>query len=249
VRAVVLAAGRGTRLAPLTDDRPKAALEVAGRPLIARVVDHLVRCGFGEIAVNLHYRPQAVRDALADAQARIVWFEERELLGTAGALGSMRSFLAGDDAFLVQYGDVLTDHDLAGFLERHRARDALLTLLVHERAASNSVVVVDRDGRVTRFLERPSERERRGVESPWVNSGVYACSAGLLELLPRPPSDIPRDLVPRALAADGVYAEPLAGSRWAIDSPERLAEATRALTTPARRGGRPRNARGSPSSR
>jgi len=229
VKAVVLAAGRGTRLGALTDDRPKPALEVAGRPLVARIADHLVRCGCDALAVNLHYRGDQVRAALRDAAVPIAWYEEDELLGTAGALAPMRGFLAGEEAFLVHYGDVLTDHDLGGLLERHRRRGALLTLLVHERAASNSVVVVDEAWRVTRFLERPSADERRGVGSRWVNSGVYACSAAVLDLLPQPPADIARELVPHVLGEGAVHAEPLAGFRVAVDSPARLAEAERAL--------------------
>src|SRR5436305_10650884 len=111
VKAVVLAAGLGKRLGDLTADRSKVSLLVGGRPIILHVVDHLAACGFDEIAVNLWYRPDQVRAALANAPADITWFEETELLGTAGALTQMQGFLAGEDAFLVHYGDVLTDHD------------------------------------------------------------------------------------------------------------------------------------------
>jgi mannose-1-phosphate guanylyltransferase len=229
MRAVVLAAGLGTRLGPLTAGQAKVALEVGGRPIVAHVVAHLARCGFDEIAVNLHYRPEQVRAALIGVGARISWFDEPDLLGTAGALGPMRDFLSGEAAFVVHYGDVLTDHDLRAMLERHRRRHALITMLVHERPASNSLVSVDPEWRVTGFLERPTARERRGADSPWVNSGVYACSRDVLGLLPHAPSDFALDLVPRALAAGPVYAEPLAGFRCAVDAPERLAEAERAL--------------------
>ena len=229
MRAVVLAAGLGTRLGDLTADRQKGALLVGGRPLVAHVVEHLHRCGFGEIAVNLHYRPEQVREALADARPRITWFEERDILGTAGALEPMRDFLGREPAFLIHYGDVLTDHDLGAMLKRHREREALLTMLVHQRQGSNSVVEVDVDLRVRAFLERPSPSERAGFESPWVNSGVYVGSASLLDDLPRPPSDVARDLVPRALERGPVFAEPLAGYRCAVDSPERLEEARAAF--------------------
>lgn len=229
MKAVVLAAGLGTRLGTLTAERPKPALEVAGKALVAHVVEHLVRCGFDDVAVNVHVRPEQVRAALADTPARVRWFEEPDLLGTAGALAPMREFLAGEEAFLVHYADVVTDHDFRGLLERHRRRGALLTMLVHERASSNSVVGLDEEGRVTAFLERPSAEERRSVDSRWVNSGVYGFDPRLLDLLPPPPSDVARDLVPRALAAGAVYAEPVVGFRCAVDSPERLAEAERAL--------------------
>jgi len=231
MKAVVLAAGRGTRLGTLTADRPKAAVLVGGRPIVAHVVAHLVRCGFDEIAVNLSYRPDQVRVALAGVPASISWFEEPELLGTAGALSQMVDFLRLERAFLVHYGDVLTDHDLGAMLTKHLERHALLTMLVHERERSNSVVRVDSDWRVDEFLERPSVADRARVDSPWVNSGIYALSATLLEHLPTPPSDVARDLLPFALASGRVYAEPLSGFRCAIDSYERIREAELALST------------------
>jgi NDP-sugar pyrophosphorylase family protein len=232
VKAVVLAAGLGTRLGELTADSAKGALDVGGRPLVAHVVAHLVRCGFVEVAVNLHYRAEQVREALDDPAlgARIHWFPEQELLGTAGALAPMRSFL-GDDAFVVHYGDVLTDHDLGALAEAHKRHDALLTLLVHERPSSNSIVEFEDGGRVTRFVERPSVGERAGASSQWVNSGICVCSPEVLELVPPPPppSDLARDIVPVAVQSGRVFAETLSGYRCAVDSPERLEEARRAL--------------------
>jgi mannose-1-phosphate guanylyltransferase len=231
MKAVVLAAGLGTRLGPLTADRPKAAVPVARRPIVAHVVAHLHECGFDEIAVNVHYHGNQVREALVAARPRITWFEEPELLGTAGALAQMRSYLESEDSFLVHYGDVLTDHDVGGMLARHRDRNAPLTMLVHEGMESNSIVAVDTDWRVRSFLERPSAEERERVPSRWANSGVYAFDRLLLDLVPAAPSDVARDLVPIALARGSVFAEPLSGFRCAVDSPERIAEAERAFLT------------------
>jgi mannose-1-phosphate guanylyltransferase/phosphomannomutase len=116
-------------------------------------------------------------------------------------------------------------------VQRHREQDALLTLLVHQRRGSNSVVDVDADLRVRAFLERPSPTERARLKSRWVNSGVYVCSAPLLDDLPAAPSDVARDLIPRALECGGVYAEPLDGFRCAVDSRERLEEARAAYSS------------------
>lgn len=229
MKAVVLAAGLGTRFGALTASRAKGALMVGDRPLVAHVVAHLVESGFDEIAVNLHYHPDQIRAALSKAQARITWFDEPVLLGTAGALRPMGAFLEREPAFVLHYGDVLTDHDLRAMFERHTNREALLTMLVHQRQASNSIVGVDEAWRVVTFLERPSDDERRNVDSPWVNSGVYVCSTEVLKLIPDATSDMAADVVPRALARGGVYAEPLEGFRCAVDSPERLAEAEAAL--------------------
>jgi NDP-sugar pyrophosphorylase family protein len=231
VKAVVLAAGLGTRLGVLTEQTPKPALEIGGRPLVEHVVAHVARCGYREVAVNLHHRSEQVRAALATADrlgVAVTFFPEQELLGTAGALGQMGEFLAGEEAFLVHYGDVLTDHDIGGMLRRHRSRGALLTLLVHQRQGSNSVVEVEGDA-VVGFLERPSPADRENVDSPWVNSGIYVCSAELLDLLPPPPCDVAQDVIPLALSRGGVFVERLTGFRCAVDSPERLDEASRAL--------------------
>jgi mannose-1-phosphate guanylyltransferase len=232
MKAVVLAAGLGTRLGPMTAETPKAALPIGGRPMIAHILGHLARCGFDQAAVNLHYRSRQVREAvesIPDLGVDVVWFSERDLLGTAGALRPMHGFLGDSDAFLVHYGDVLTDHDLGGMLNRHRDRRALMTLLVHERPHSNSVVVVGDDSRVISFLERPSDAEREGVDSHLVNSGVYACSRDVLQLVPASPCDVARDLVPLALAVGTVFVERVVGYRCAVDSPTRAEEAEQAL--------------------
>ena len=227
MKAVVLCAGYGTRLGELTRETPKAMLPVAGRPVLEHIVRHLAQHGFDEIAVNLHFRPELIRERFGDGAAlgvRITYLEEPELLGTAGTLTALRAFLQGGP-FLVQYGDILTDHDLSVLAEFHLAHDALLTLLVHDRPGSNSVAVLDGERRVTAFLERPPLDHPARRESSWVNSGLCMCSPRLLELLPPPPSDLARDVLPGLAGRPDVFAQPLAGRRVAVDSPERYRQA------------------------
>ena len=110
-------------------------------------------------------------------------------------------------------------------LEFHRARKALVTILVHQRVRSNSIIELDSEGRVTRILERPTDAQRQGISSPWVNSGIYLCAPGFLDLItPGIASDLPRDVFPKAIATGHMFAFPLTGYRCAVDSPERLAE-------------------------
>jgi mannose-1-phosphate guanylyltransferase/phosphomannomutase len=142
----------------------------------------------------------------------------------------MAAFLDPAAPFLVQYGDVLTDQDLTAMLRFHQARRATATLLVHQRRGSNSVVSLDDKGAITGFLERPTEAERRGVESPWVFSGITFCEPDLLECIPPAvPCDLPRDVFTRLSGTGRLFGFPLSGRRSAIDSPERLAEAGRAV--------------------
>lgn len=234
MKAMVLCAGYGTRLGDLTREIPKPMLPVAGRPLLAYLLGHLRHHGFKEVMINLHFRPEVIRSAFGDGAAwdlRLEYSPEEQLLGTAGGVKKAESFFRGDDCFLVQYGDVLTDQDLGALVRRHRETSALATLLVHRRARSNSVVSLDADGRVVGFLERPGEAERRGVDSPWVNSGICVCSPELLDRIPPGvPCDLPRDIF-RALVDTGrLFAAGLTGFRCAIDSPDRLALAREAVS-------------------
>jgi NDP-sugar pyrophosphorylase family protein len=230
---MVLAAGYGTRLGELTRDLPKPMLEIGGRPILEHILNHLVRHGFTEIAVNLHFMPEVITSYFGDGSqlaAELHYSHERELLGTAGGLKRMAAFVGAGGSFVVQYGDVLTDHDLGRMLELHRSRQALATLLVHPRRRSNSVLELDDEGRITSFLERPSEAERRGIDSPWVNSGLCIAEPELLERIANGgPSDLPRDVLVPLVASGRLFADPLVGWRCAVDSAERLAEARAAL--------------------
>lgn len=231
MKAMVLCAGFGTRLGALTHDTPKPMLPLGDRPVLDYVLRHLVRHGFDDLVVNLHFRPDVIRDYCGDGSrfgARITYSFEEEPLGTAGAVRKVAERLRGGP-FLVQYGDVLTGEDFGPLIAAHAARGAVATIVTHRRARSNSVVVVGDGGRVERFLERPSEEERRGVDSDRVFSGVLMAAPELLDLIPDGPADLPRHVFPAAVAAGRLFAHPLTGYRCAIDSPERLASAEAAL--------------------
>jgi mannose-1-phosphate guanylyltransferase/phosphomannomutase len=233
MKAMILSAGYGTRLGSLTQQRPKPMLSLQGRPLLEYIITHLAWHGFNQIAINLHFMPEVIQDYFGDGsrwQVELVYSYEPELLGTAGGVKKMATFLGPSEPFLVHYGDILTDQDFTAMLHFHRRHQALATLLVHQRAKSNSVVSLDEQGRIIGFLERPSEEARRGIQSPWVNSGIYVCDPQLLAQIPPDViCDLPRDIFPKLLAHKPLYGFPLSGYRCAIDSPERLAEAQAAL--------------------
>lgn len=237
MKAMVLCAGFGTRLGELTRDWPKPMLplDAAGRPLLAYLLGHLRAQGIADIAINVHFRPEILRDWFGDGRRwdlRLHWSPEEQLLGTAGGVKKIADYFAGEDAFLVQYGDILTDQDLGTLVRRHRESRAFATLLVHPRARSNSIITLapDGSGRITGFLERPSEADRQGVESPWVNSGICVCSPEILAHIPAGrPADFPRDVFRPLVDTGRLHAVPLSGWRCAIDSPERLEESRRAV--------------------
>lgn len=225
---MVLCAGMGTRLGELTAEVPKPMLEVAGRPILAHILANLARHGFREVVINLHFQPRTIPGHFGDGGhlgLAITYVHEPELLGTAGAVRNAARWLQGPEPFLVHYGDVLTDQDLGAMAAFHRQKGAALTLLLHQRARSNSLVVLDPGQRVTELLERPDEAARMRVHTPWVNSGVYLMAASVLEAIPPGPCDFPRHVFPGLIASGGVFGFPLTGYRCAIDSPERLAQA------------------------
>jgi mannose-1-phosphate guanylyltransferase/phosphomannomutase len=232
MKAMLLCAGYGTRLGRLVGEVPKPMLPVCGRPMLEHLVRHLARHGFCEIAINLHFRAAVIRDYFGDGSrfgVRLVYSDEPQLLGTAGSVKNMANFLAGSEPFLVQYGDVVTDQDFTAMLEFHRRRQALATLLVHQRAKSNSLVGIDSDQRIVAFLERPTDQQRT-FESPWVNSGIVICESAMLDEIPEcAPCDLPADVYTKLAPGGRLYAFPLAGHRYAVDSPQRLEEVRAAV--------------------
>jgi len=234
MRAMILCAGYGTRLGDLTRDVPKPMLLLQGRPLLEYVICNLARHSFDQIAINLHFLPDQILSYFGNGSrwnVELTYSYEPELLGTAGGIKNMAGFLSHGDAFLVHYGDILTDQDFTSMLLFHRERRSQATLLVHRSLHSNSIVNLDAQGHIIGFLERPTEAARRGENSPWVNSGICICDPMMLDEIPAIAHyDLPRDIFPRLVARGGMNGFLLSGYRCAIDSPERLAEARSALS-------------------
>jgi NDP-sugar pyrophosphorylase family protein len=231
MKAVILAAGAGTRLRPLTDTCPKPMLPVAGRPLLAHTLDWLRAHGVAEAALNLHHLPEVVRAGLGDGAAWGVTLRfsyEPEPLGTAGAIRAIAERFAGwlDQTFLVIYGDMLIDVDLADLAAFHRARAAALTLALKRTATpgSQGMVELDAAGRVRRFVEKP----RAWAGGDLANAGVYLCEPAVLAAIPPGFSDFGHDVIP-ALLAEGraVYGHSARGYLLDIGTPEAYAQAQR----------------------
>jgi mannose-1-phosphate guanylyltransferase/phosphomannomutase len=229
MKAMVLCAGYGTRLGDLTREIPKPMLPLGDRPMLEYVLCHLRRHGFDQVAINLHFMPEVIQNHFSDGSRwglRLTYSHEPQLLGTAGGTKRMESFFQGDEPFLVHYGDIVTNQDFTAMLGFHQERKALATLLVHQRARSNSALSVDALGRIERFLERPPDAHWNTVSGAWVFSGIAICQPELLDLIAAETfCDFPRDVFVRLAATRRLFAFPLTGRRTAVDSPERLAEA------------------------
>lgn len=225
MKALILAAGAGTRLRPLTDSCPKPMLPVAGQPLLARTLRWLRRYGVAEAALNLHHLPDVVRAGLGDGarfDMRLRYAYEPELLGTAGALHSFPGFF--DQTFLVIYGDLLLDLDLGDLVGFHRERGALMTLALKRTATPHSqgMIELDAAGRVLRFVEKPPAWD--GGDT--ANAGVYVCEPEVAARVPPGFSDFGHDIIPALLRSGAqVCGRPLRGYLLDIGTPEAYAQA------------------------
>ncbi len=159
MKAMILAAGFGTRLFPLTIDRTKPAIPFLGKPLVGYVAEYVAKFGFKDVVVNLHHQPESVKKALGngdDFGVKIHYtIEEPKILGTAGALDNARSLLE-DETFLIVNGKIITDIDISAALETHRKTGALATMVLIENKKRERFSIVETEGdSVTGFGDFP----------------------------------------------------------------------------------------------
>jgi NDP-sugar pyrophosphorylase family protein len=205
--AMILAAGFGTRLRPLTHERPKALLSVGGRPMIEYPLRMLAAAGIGHVVVNVHHLGEQIPAALGDGSrfgVRLDYSREDPILDTGGALAHARPLLGNGPFFLVNC-DALLDVDLRALWETHERHGALATLVVrrHPAAARYGAIDLDAEGRIRRFLERPETvaepLERR------MFCGLHVISPTIFDWMPAGGVfSITRDIYARAHAGGAV---------------------------------------------
>lgn len=193
MKAVILAAGLGTRMRPLTDKVAKPALPVLNEPLIVRTLRALKRAGVNEVMINLHHRPDTIRAAIpeGDLGLKIKYSRETAILGTGGALRKVRSWV-GRNPFFVINGDVIFDFDLRAMMACHRRTSALATLALKPNANPKKYkpVVTDRSGRILSIRGLPVAR--KGSVSLFAS--VHIIEPVILDRLPPGASDTVGDL-------------------------------------------------------
>ena len=225
---MILAAGYGTRLWPLTADRTKPAIPFLGRPLVGYVAEYLAGHGVDEVVVNLHHRPESVRAALGDGSrfgVKLRYVEEPVILGTSGALDNARHLL-GDDAFVVINGKIVTNIDLTQAVKTHRRTNALATLVLRRNPAREAFSVVEtRSGLVTEFAGMPSgpatEKEVQSQASeieetaPLMFTGIQILEPRIFDYIPRGVfSHSTVDVYPQAIANGERIAAHVAEGMW-----------------------------------
>lgn len=223
MKAMILAAGRGTRLGSLGETIPKALIDLGGEPLLELQLRYLERNGIGRVVVNAHHHAAQIA-SFVDAYGGSIELEclvEERLLGTAGAVRNALDHLQ-PGPFFVLYGDVLVAAPLEPILRVHQAAGAGATLAVHEAdsAVGKGVVEVDERGRVRGFAEKTAEADGPVL----INSGLYVLEPDLVAALPPGvESDFGRDVFPAALERGAsLYAARLAEPVIDIGTPEGL---------------------------
>lgn len=204
-KAMILAAGEGERLSPLTLETPKALLPINGIPLIEHTLRWLKIHGVLEVAVNLHHLGEKIKDFVGNGSRfglRIVYSEEGTLLGTAGGVRKMGHFL--DGTFVVFYGDNLTDFDLSAMIALHREKGAVATLAVFEspNPLEVGVIEMDENGRILKLAEKPQSTTSDVQSSALANGGVYVLEQEVLDCIPgRVFTDFACDVFPKIIGA------------------------------------------------
>lgn len=199
MKAMILAAGKGTRVQPLTYELPKPMIPLAGKPVMAYLIEHLARHGVGEIMANVAYLHEKIEEYFGDGQQYGVQigysFEGYSTsdgtvvpkpLGSAGGMKKIQQFSRFfDETTIVLCGDAVIDLDITAAVAEHRARGALVTVITKEvpwdKVSSYGVVIADQEGRVTSFQEKPAREE---ALSNCASTGIYIFEPAALDLIP-----------------------------------------------------------------
>ncbi len=183
---MILAAGKGERLRPITLERPKALIPVANRPLIEYNLRLLKQHGVDEVAINLHHMGDKIKEELGDGRRfglRIVYSEEPVLLGTGGGIRKMSGFFK-KDAFLVINADILIDIDLQNVLAFHLAKGAFATMVLRPNPdpVRYGTIETDKSGRICEFLGKV-RTEQTGLKK-WMFTGIHVMEPKVMEFMP-----------------------------------------------------------------
>ena len=222
---MILAAGKGTRVRPITHTIPKPMIPILQKPVMEFLLELLREHGFTEIMVNVSHLAEEIENYFRDGQrfgVEIAYsFEGRiedgeligDAMGSAGGLKKIQNFQHFfDDTFVVLCGDALVDLDLTEAVKRHKAKGALASLITkrvpRDQVSSYGVVVTDEDGRVRSFQEKPEVDE---AASDMINTGIYIFEPEVLDFVPSDQAfDIGSDLFPKLVAAGApFYALPM----------------------------------------
>lgn len=183
-QAVIMVGGKGTRLLPLTKNKPKPILSVNDKPCLWYLISSFAKAGISEIILACGYRSKELVDAIGDGSdlgIHISYSFEDEPVGTAGAIKLAESKL--DDVFVAANGDVFADIDISGQIDEHIRTGAEVTISLFkvDNPCEYGTALVEDDGRISRFMDKPKPDQ---VLSDMINAGIYVVNKSVLNLIP-----------------------------------------------------------------
>jgi len=234
---LVLAAGKSTRIHPISKGRPKPLLPIQNKPILEYNLSWLARERIKSLWINLHYKPEEIPAAIGDGSQlglEISYSREPKILGTAGGYKKLEP--QWTETTLVVYGDSLVRFDLSKFLATHRNSKAMTTIALFDRnthlhtAIAGGRVIIDEQSRITQFQETPEEET---LSSSLVNAAVYLLEPPVLDLIPSQTFyDFARDLFPQMLASGyHLQGHLIDGYCLGLDTPESYAKAMNLIET------------------
>lgn len=204
MKAVVLCAGKGTRIREVTGSKiPKPMIEIDGKPILAQIIENLSDSGVEEVLINLHHKGEKIEERFGTSYkgVEISYYWEEELLGTAGALNQMKDDL--NDDFLVVYGDIISNLNLGSLADFHKSQDSIGTILVYkgeEDLSKSSIIDIDNENKIKRFVEKPGEEFISNFKGDiWTNAGIYCFSPEIIEFIGEGKIDFAYDVFPSVL--------------------------------------------------
>jgi mannose-1-phosphate guanylyltransferase len=195
MKAFILAAGLGTRLRPLTETIPKPLVPIAGKPLLAYHLDHLVEFGITDVRINTHYLPEEMEAFVAEYKEKqpngleISTIYEPELLGSAGTIRSNHEWLGEDEQFIVIYSDNLTDINYGKLIDHHKQSEAKVTIASYYEAHPEQKGIIEHDDSlvISNFIEKPKPHQ---ITSNYANAGIYVMDSSILNTLSKLDHDV-----------------------------------------------------------
>lgn len=229
MKTCIMCGGEGTRLRPLTFDRPKPMIPLLNKPSLVHLVEHLAVEGFNDIVLTLGYLGGEIEEVLGDGSiygVHIEYVHEKEKLGTAGSVKNAEALFEGEP-FMVVGGDHVMDLDLRQFFRFHEKNDALVTigLLPIDDPREYGIADLDVNGRINRFFEKPGPGE---IFSNLASTGIYVCDSEVLNMIPKSKYDFAKDLFPDIMNKGEKINGFLVRGQWTdIGNPKAYREACR----------------------
>ncbi|MBI2579883.1 MAG: nucleotidyltransferase family protein [Candidatus Aenigmarchaeota archaeon] len=206
MKGVIIAAGKGTRLLPLTEKTPKVMIDVGGKPILEHIIELLKSHGIKDIIITTHHLASSIHEYFregGDFGVNIVYTVEKELVGTAGGIAQLGNFL--DGTFVLVYGDNMTNADITSMAKFHRQKKAAATIGVYreqDKPESKGIVETDSDGRIVSFEEKPEK-----PKSNLASGAVYMLEPSVFRYITEGFCDFGKDVFPAMLkAGERLYA-------------------------------------------